>query len=441
MATIPYKLEDITSEYSLFLDNQVLTAKQLNEIVHYFEDQQRLSRILLSGVGRACGFELKWKSGAGSLELSCGVGVTTDGDLMYLDKTSTLTQFKAFTDENARYPLFYQGESQFELWELYEDNAAEEEMPELSSLSGFQEQTGVHPNELAVILYVEHFDKAPDICTKLDCDNLGNRQVNNIHVLLIKKTDLESIINNADTIFKTCRKAGNHFFDLPKLAASRIMLNASRSKSFSALANAYASAIKNQLGSVQSAITTLLSGFKWLLDPKNQTSNSALQARMVQVFSTDIAKPDIDIQYRYDLLKDVIATYSELRSMLWDLCMNCCPDTQAFPKHLMIRELVVTDDAQAQYRHHFYPSAVAASEREDKIFEVKALYRRLVSLIFNYRKRFNVEIKVTPSRMPLVPLGERAIPFYVDSKLHEVWDGEHMRFQREDEQLSYLAPS
>jgi hypothetical protein len=80
MATIPYKLEDITSEYSLFLDNQVLTANQLNEIVHYFEDQQRLSRILLSGVGRVCGFELKWNAGVGSVELSCGVGVTTDGD-------------------------------------------------------------------------------------------------------------------------------------------------------------------------------------------------------------------------------------------------------------------------------------------------------------------------------------------------------------------------
>jgi hypothetical protein len=80
MATIPYKLEDITSEYSLFLDNQVLTANQLNEIVHYFEDQQRLSRILLTGVGRVCGFELLWNAGTGSVELECGVGVTTDGD-------------------------------------------------------------------------------------------------------------------------------------------------------------------------------------------------------------------------------------------------------------------------------------------------------------------------------------------------------------------------
>ena len=161
MATIPYKLEDITSEYSLFLDNQVLTAQQLNEIVHFFEDQQRLSRILLSGVGRVCGFELNWNAGAGVIELSCGVGVTTDGDL------------------------------------------SEKDVPGLRLLSGFQAASGVHPNDLAMILYVENFDKAPDICTKLDCDNLGNRQINNIHFLLIKKTDLEDIIIDTDTIYQT----------------------------------------------------------------------------------------------------------------------------------------------------------------------------------------------------------------------------------------------
>lgn len=439
MATIPYKLEDITSEYSLFLDNQVLTANQLNEIVHYFEDQQRLSRILLSGVGRVCGFELKWNAGAGSVELSCGVGVTTDGDLLYLNETTAYTQFKSFTDGNARYPLFYGGETQYDMWELFEGDVSSEEVPGLSLFSGFQAASEVNPNDLAVILYVENFDKAPDICTKLDCDNLGNRQINNMHVLLIKKTDLEQIINENDSIFQTCRKAGNHFFDLPKVVAPRVVLSTSVAQSFAALSNAYARAIKNELGALQSAVTLMLDGFKWLLDPTNLQSNASIQAKLVQVFQSGIAVPDLDIQYRYDLFKDVISTYGELRAVLWDLCVNCCPDVNAFPKHLMVRELLVTDEHQAQYRHGFYPSPAVAKTKNIQIHNAKGLYQRFINLIFNYRKRSAATIKITPSKIPLLPLGQRAIPFYLNSDIHKFWEPDHMRFHREKEHLSYLA--
>jgi len=439
MATIPYKLEDITSAYSLFRDNQVLTANQLNEIVHYFEDQQRLSRILLSGVGRVCGFELKWNAGSGSVELSSGVGVTTDGDLLYLSDTSIYRQFKPFTDENARYPLFYTAESQYDIWELFEGNVSSDDVPGLAMLTEFQEAFGVQPSDLAVILYVENFDKAPDICTKLDCDNLGNRQINNIHVLLIKKTDLERIINENDSIFKTCRKAGNRFFDLPKVVAPRVLLNASVARSFAALSNAYAKAINNELGALQSAVTVMLDGFRWLLDPKNQPSNAQIQGKLVQVFQSGIAAPDLDIQYRYDLFKDVIATYGELRAVLWDLCVNCCPDVNAFPKHLMVRELLVTDDHQAQYRHGFYPSPAVAKTKTNQIHHAKVLYRRLIDLIFTYNKRTGAPIKITPSKMPLVPLGQRAIPFYLSSDIHKNWEPDHVRFHREKEHLSYLV--
>lgn len=439
MATIPFKLEDITSAYSLFRDNQVLTANQLNEIVHYFEDQQRLSRLLLSGAGRVCGFELNWNAGAGSVALSCGVGVTTDGDLLYLNETTSYTQFKSFTDGNARYPLFYSGETQYDMWELFEGDVSSEEVTGLSLLSGFQAASGVHPNDLAVILYVENFDKAPDICTKLDCDNLGNRQINNMRVLLIKKTDLEQIINENDSIFKTGRKAGNHFFDLPRVVAPRVLLNASVAQSYAALSNAYAKAIKNELGSLQSAVTLMLDGFKWLLDPKNQPTNAGIQAKLVQVFQSGIAVADLDIQYRYDLFKDVISTYGELRTVLWDLCVNCCPDVNAFPKHLMVRELLVTDEHQAQYRHGFYPSPAVAKTKNNQIHNAKALYQRFINLIFNYRKRSGVPIKVTPSKMPLLPLGQRAIPFYLDATIHKFWEPDHVRFHREKEHLSYLA--
>ena len=49
------KLSTITTQYRRFTKNQVLTEGNLNEVVDFFDDQDRLSRIYLSGVGIVCG--------------------------------------------------------------------------------------------------------------------------------------------------------------------------------------------------------------------------------------------------------------------------------------------------------------------------------------------------------------------------------------------------
>ena len=51
-------LQKITPDYRAFVDDQVLTAGQLNEFLDFFQDQDRLSRVCLSGVGIVCGFEV-----------------------------------------------------------------------------------------------------------------------------------------------------------------------------------------------------------------------------------------------------------------------------------------------------------------------------------------------------------------------------------------------
>ena len=52
------KLQEITTKYHTFVDNQVLTKDQLNEFVTYFDDQDRLTRVFLNGVGVVCGFRI-----------------------------------------------------------------------------------------------------------------------------------------------------------------------------------------------------------------------------------------------------------------------------------------------------------------------------------------------------------------------------------------------
>lgn len=53
------KLTEITTQYHTFVDDQVLTKDQLNGFISYFEDQDRMTRAFLHGVGTVCGFKLK----------------------------------------------------------------------------------------------------------------------------------------------------------------------------------------------------------------------------------------------------------------------------------------------------------------------------------------------------------------------------------------------
>ena len=84
------KLVDISTQYSKFNKNQLLTETQLNGFLDYFDDQDRLTRTSLSGVGIVCGFQIKTNEGdtISEIEITQGRGVTTDGDLVALQKPS-----------------------------------------------------------------------------------------------------------------------------------------------------------------------------------------------------------------------------------------------------------------------------------------------------------------------------------------------------------------
>ncbi|MEZ0128365.1 hypothetical protein AB9T88_00510 [Flavobacterium sp. LBUM151] len=64
------KLSTITTLYRKFTKNQVLTEGHLNEIVDYFDDQDRISRIGLSGVGIICGFQVSYNEAAKNISIT-----------------------------------------------------------------------------------------------------------------------------------------------------------------------------------------------------------------------------------------------------------------------------------------------------------------------------------------------------------------------------------
>ncbi|WP_431166554.1 hypothetical protein [Tenacibaculum halocynthiae] len=424
------KLKDITTEYSKFNANQVLTEKQLNTFIDYFEDQNRLSRLGLSGVGLVCGFEVLPqfnvdKKAVTSIEITQGVAVTTDGDLVqFFDliaskiKSKTFSFFKKFEDDKGQYPRFLNSqEKQFNLWELHSEK--DDSYTDLVSFKNIQ--------KMAVLLYVEQYSKEDVLCNKLTCDNQGIEQINNLRVLLVDSEDLEAIATR-DAIFlkHNWYKINN---ELPIVEAKRVVLHEKNTETFSDLKAQFNNVVKDE-----SISTDLILGYDVLLSKFKKPS---ISAKIKSLFSFSSLAVPLDFQYRYDVLKDLIDTYNEIKELLLHINVNCCPSIGAFPKHIMLGKLKKAT-VYPELRHRFYKSTIIGNEDEN-LQKVALLINRAIAIANSYiGKEKSGEIVITPSQAHTF-LSNKAVPFYynVSSDFLKKWDFNKTKNYRENQNLSY----
>lgn len=436
MAKLNNTLEEITHSFSLFKENQVLTATQLNQVVHYFDDQDRLTRTLGIGVGLICGFEVKFVPSAGKIDISRGCGITTDGDLMHWDNLHSLSRYRLFEDEKAEYPYFYNEAGKMPLWELFGDESEQEGLKNISAWAE-KDATGanIKHDDLAVVAYLENYQKEPDTCTELNCDNHGIQVLRNLKFLLIEKSNLDFIIESFDTIFNKYKKVYNAQSKLPRIKIGRVILNSLNAASESDLYAAYAVAINALRPGIKSGLEALYANYSGLLNPSNTVSMTAWTMKLDALLSLNVNQTIKWFQYRYDWAKDIVQTYTDLRDTLQRLEKECCPDPSAFPKHLMLSELIVTNK-QADYRHGFYPSP-AVSRESETLQHAKFLFQKLNRQILNFTLSNTQEIRITPSKLYH---GQHAIPYYYDTpKVYDNWNFELSKTGREEENLSYFA--
>ncbi|WP_452602800.1 hypothetical protein [Pontimicrobium sp. MEBiC06410] len=431
------KLKDITTQYRKFSTNQVLTEHQLNEFLDYFDDQDRLTRTSLSGVGIACGFKLTYIETENAIEITQGRGVTTDGDLVALQNPSTTEEgvkdktlksinlskktykfYKKFTDANVKYKHFLNPDNeQIDLWELAE--TGDESYTALEALDNIK--------NMVVLLYVENYSKEGELCTQLSCDNQGIEQVSKLKVLLVTLENARYIIGQ-DAIYNK-HNWNETFVALPEVSAKRIILNTKNTATFTTLKQNYFNAIKQN-----NTIPNLKTGLKTILSRFNRAS---LDTRIDSLFNFSSNGTPTDYQYRYDVLKDLIDTYNEIKDLLLHINVACCPNIGAFPKHLMIGRIEEVKPFLT-FRHQFYKSPVIGHE-DANYKKVISLINRITALATSYID-FNKgdAIKITPSQAS-GQLGNKAIPFYydVDNTLLKDWSFEKLSNLRSHYNLSY----
>lgn len=210
-------LDTITTDYTFFEKDQVLTEKQLNGIANYFDDQNRLSRIELMGVGIAGG--LKVKLAGYNVIVSKGVGVTTDGDLLALQADTTFDRFKNYDEKAPVYLPFYPQANDgnlgkmTQIFELVRKGETDVSAQDMSSLPG-------KLSDMVVLMYMESYQKDSDLCSGTDCDNLGKEVINTARLLLIARNDAAALLNTPAT-------DSMDSLLLPEIAASRPLIGKS----------------------------------------------------------------------------------------------------------------------------------------------------------------------------------------------------------------------
>lgn len=442
------QLSNISTQYRKFSKGQYVEHTQFNEFLDFFEDQDRLSRVMLQGVGIVCGLkpELVYKDRLlNSIRISQGVAITTDGDLLTLNKINNVskepyvsdlktidldgmnyTHFKVYDNFKVKYPAFYKGSEQIDLWELATAEEAGFDFQAISTLTDADDKY--------LLLYLESYEKEVKPCRGVDCDNHGMQQVRNLKVLITTEEGIKYIAGK-DKIqpHPLFLKGIMQDVKLERVIAERLILeNDSDTKfSFSHLKSLYSDILeKNNYGEEVFKKVNAISQLLGIPAVNHESFTSVLKQCLSQTKG---------FQYVYDVVKDLTDTYSEIILSLPQSFARCFPDFLSFPKHIMLGKLI-PDIQLDPNRHRFYHSPVLDDDKAMQ--KVKVLMNRFKQQVqnFSYSGGFEVgsQIKVTPS-LQSGALGSRAIPFYykVSEEFLKAWNFDKTRYRSSRYNLGY----
>lgn len=427
-------MSTIINTYPVFEKSQVLTNAQLNQLVAYLDQQNRLTRVKLIGMGIVCGLELDYDdSGADThITISKGVAITSEGFLISVGNCETSYYRPYELPEGVEYKPFGFPEQDVTLYELLR------EMPEDTTDVESLDDPATFLDDKFVLLFLEVFDNDLKSCLGQTCDDLGIDRVFTVRKLLISKTDLDKVLTRSGNV-------GNLYPDklnLPDIKVARVLFDptATHSTNYTAFSQRIADAFRTTayttlFGSLGSpgALADTYTTYEPLLAPVYNFTNPFDHVTIANLKNTwktffeGTASPGPTyrgIQYFHDFLKDLVLAYDEFRKYAFDLVSDCCPDMSLFPRHVMLGRAIVPDQTEAEsttYRHGFTQPPIYNNQKY-LIEKVISLHKRMVLMV----EKFNLglinnppgtaEIRITPSFEKKTPLSLRAIPYYYKAK-------------------------
>lgn len=443
-------------KYPVFEANQVLTNAHLNDIFEYLDEQGRLTRANLIGIGLVCGLEFTVDTVSAAIHLSRGCGITSQGYLIIEPEDVALTAYREYVMPlDVDYPSFKQAPAvQYPLWELFPADTPS--TTSLGSPANFLE-------DKALLLFLELKKEGLRNCSPNDCNDKGSEINATVRRLLIRISDLEQIISKANDL-----NTGATAADIESVLMARLNLPDIRLPRYDVpntgpvtSNQVYAAFLevfrRNNLTSrTGNALTAAYHAFLPIVEnlyPVNPFDGFSAAFGFLDTAPQNAGQVRF-LQYYYDLFDDLLKAYDELRDKGIELMCACCPSEDLFPRHLMLGALFPAVSVNPGiYRHHFLASA-AVGDCENRTLEVVQLFRRLVEMTIRFSNtpsmppqsgnpKLDSQIRLTPSKLGDFPLSEKAIPYYYQQNgtpaLYQLWNAEKSRRHRANQNLSYRS--
>ncbi|MFN6581499.1 MAG: hypothetical protein RMX68_016650 [Aulosira sp. ZfuVER01] len=203
------------SGYPVFTPNQVLTKDDLNNLVNYLDEQNRLTRAYLIGVGIVCGLEVSstYETAKAQIQISGGCGITSEGYAIALP-TTTLTHYQ--TEQTVSAALFAPSQTQepeastappanYKVIELFEQSSSNRPALHEAPDGSLRDETAFKKflSDRVLVVVCELQVEQRDLC-RLDYNNLSQeRSLLYRFFLLPRKSDTDNKAIAAETLLKT----------------------------------------------------------------------------------------------------------------------------------------------------------------------------------------------------------------------------------------------
>ncbi|WP_035455501.1 carboxypeptidase-like regulatory domain-containing protein [Algoriphagus terrigena] len=416
-------MSQIIPSYPIFEGSQVLTSDQLNQLGAYLDQQNRLTRSKLIGIGIVCGLQIQPLTAG--LKISKGLGITSEGFLIQIGTDFSATHYRPYTlPVGVTYKPFGFPEQDVQLWEMLSEKPEDEpEVKKLNNPANFL-------NEKFVLLYLEIFDRDLKSCLGNACDDKGKDRIFSLRRLLVSKADLDLILTrsaNASSPFPSAPDLKHFTFKKPLFKPA-----GPESNQIGAFINHYQKTI---LETVNAAFwENMKSGFN-VFEPllaksfgfQNPFDQPVLVAKIALINQslTDAPASVRGTQYLYDFFKELNLAWEEFLESGLALWYSCPTDPSLFPLHLLLGKAVPASESADEfyrYRHGFIQPPIFNGQRLLKE-TLAQRYRRLLQMIENFEldllrnpKPDQYPVKITPSKEKYGRLGQRTVPYYYNIK-------------------------
>lgn len=443
----------VETTYPQFEANQVLSSAHLNDLFEYLDEQNRLTRTNLIGIGIVCGLEVHTAPDSTNITITKGCGVTSQGYLVVMEELVATHFINYEVPEEVPYPLFYDtanDQNKYPMWEL-KPNAS----------GGATALSSAFLQDKIVLVFVELLEENLKNCSPNSCDDKGAKITAAFRPLLMTKADADAVIKEINDLMGS--QTGNDIdqiinakYYLPEIKLKRYNVPATNIITTQQLVNEYRNILTKTFieSTVRDTLLDAYDAFDLLLDDLDKNIIQNWQVNYGADGKVEMTRAYY-YQYVYDFIFDLLETYREIRRKGLEVIGICCPDERLFPRHLFLKEAAHGAAHQRKYRHYFMPSPILTNQ---KILgeELRQLFERLLSMLENFEipgpavsgitktNPYDNNIRITPSKLGDVFLSEKAIPYYYKVNegtppLYEVWNRRLTSSGKAKQNLSYHA--